>query len=296
MRLEQAPEPVAGNGQIVARVVAASINPIDWRVRGGAMKMMTGKTFPKGMGFDFAGVVEAVGSDVSDLKPGDEVFGTGIMKVMGAFADKVLTETKLVARKPAGVSFEQAAALPTGAGTALQALSEKGNVGPGHKVFIAGCIGGVGQAAVQIAKMLGAHVTGSCSASTGEQAKQLGVDEVIDYASGDMAVLARSFDVVFETSGKMNVDDALALVKPGGRLFDINPEPGKFLRLLTGKPIRFVFGGASRARLESLATFASDGKLHIALGETVPLEDAIPLITRLEQGGKAGGKAIVRID
>lgn len=295
MRLEEAAEPVAGKGQIVARVVSASINPVDWRVRSGAIKFMTGKNFPKGMGLDFAGVVEAVGEGVSGLKPGDEVFGSAIMKVMGTFADKVVTDAGMVAIKPANLSFDQAAALPTVSMAALQAIAEQGKAGQGTRIFIGGCTGGVGQAAVQIAKSLGATVTGSCRASARGQAEALGVDEVIDYASLDPAALGRKFDIVFDTSGKMPLSDALGLVRKGGRLFDINPAPAKFLSLLLGRPIRFVFGAATRDRLERIGTLASQGRLQIAVGEAVPLEQAVALITRLEQGGNAGGKAIVKV-
>ena len=162
---------------------AAAANPYDWKVRNGEMKMMTGRTFPRGMGYDFAGVVEAVGEGVTRLGVGDDVFGAAQIKASGAFAEMVVADQKGVAKKPAGLSFEAAAAIPTVGVAALQALVDKGKLQAGQAVFVHGCLGGVGRAAAQIGLAHGASVAGSCRASAMQDARDLGVAPIVEFDS-----------------------------------------------------------------------------------------------------------------
>ena len=183
MRFEDFEPARPGDGEVLVRVRAAAANPYDWKVRNGEMKIMTGQTFPRGMGYDFAGVVEAVGHGVTRLGVGDDVLGAAQIKASGAFADMVVADEDGVAKKPAGLSFEEAAAIPTIGVAALQAVVNKGQLQPGQAVFVHGCLGGVGRAAVQIALARGASVAGSCRASAMQDARDLGVAPTVEFDS-----------------------------------------------------------------------------------------------------------------
>ena len=164
MKLEPFTAPTPGKGEVRVHIRAAAVNALDWKIRNGDMKIMTGRRFPRGLGHDFAGIVDVVGDGVSDYLVGDEVFGTASIKAAGAFADLVVVPTKLIAKKPAGVSFEQAAAIGIIGMTASQALITNGKLSAGQSVFINGCLGGVGRIATQIATNLDTTVAGSCRA------------------------------------------------------------------------------------------------------------------------------------
>ncbi|MFZ0388635.1 MAG: NAD(P)-dependent alcohol dehydrogenase, partial [Solirubrobacteraceae bacterium] len=151
MKLEPFSAPTPGKVEVRVQVRAAAVNALDWKIRNGDMKIMTGRRFPRGLGRDFAGIVDAVGDGVSDYRIGDEVFGTASIKAAGAFADLVVVATNLIAKKPAGVSFEQAAAMGIIGMAASQALITNGKLTAGQSVFINGCLGGVGRIATQIA-------------------------------------------------------------------------------------------------------------------------------------------------
>jgi NADPH:quinone reductase-like Zn-dependent oxidoreductase len=210
-------------GEVAVKVKAASINPFDWKIRRGYMKIMTGRTFPRAMGMDFSGTVLSIGPRVTRLKPGDEVFGLARLKESGAFAEALITNENFVAVKPPEASFEQAACLPTGSITARIGLVNKAGLQRGQSVLINGCTGAVGQAAVQLATMLGAQVTGSCSSDSERRAKELGVVRILDYRAMDLAQFERSFDVVFDTSGSLPLSSGMKLLKPRGVFLDITP-------------------------------------------------------------------------
>ena len=178
LRLDEVTHPEPGRGQIRVRVRAAAVNPMDWKIRRGEMKMLSGSRFPRGLGHDFAGEVEAVGPGVERLKVGDEVQGATTIRQAGTFAEYVVADEKNTWLKPSSVSFEQAAALTLVSVTAWVALMTKARLRAGQSVFISGCMGGVGRSAVQIARMRGAEVAGSCSAPEREEALALGVSEV----------------------------------------------------------------------------------------------------------------------
>src|SRR5271156_783406 len=157
LRLEEFSLPEPGRGQIRVQARAAAANPMDWKIRNGELKMMTGRSFPRGLGHDFAGVVEALGPAVTRLKVGDEVFGATGLKQSGTFAEALVTDEKTVFLKPRSLSFEEAAALPIVSATAWTALVDLAKLQAGQQVFITGCLGGVGRIAVQVARMRGAE-------------------------------------------------------------------------------------------------------------------------------------------
>ncbi len=293
MRLESCELPAPGEDEIVVRVRASSVNPIDWKVRQGMMKFIAGWRMPRAMGTDFSGVVESTGRAVTRFRAGDEVFGTVPMKPSGAFAQRLVTKERLAVKKPATLSHEQAATLPVAGVTAWRALVLKGQVKRGQAVFINGALGGVGQAAVRIAKELGASVTGRVGPSALADAQALGIDQVLDYTKEIPARLESTFDVVFDCNGSLTAGESDALVKRGGLVLDINPTPGKFLRSLYSRRHKVVFGTQDTQTLQEIADLAGRGKLAISIGRTVTLEEAIALIGELEAGRRVKGKAVI---
>lgn len=285
LRLESAEVPAPGGAEVLVRVRAAAANPIDWRVRGGDAKLMTGRRFPRGVGFDFAGVVEAVGTGVRRLRVGDEVLGAGTLKMSGAFGELVVAPEKQVVEKPTELSFEEAAALPTVGVAALQSLIDKGKLKAGQSVFITGCLGGVGRAAVQVALSHGATVAGSCRDTDFDEAKALGVTPVVGF-DFDASDLAGRFDLVYDTADALPVKVARELLKPGGRILDINVSNSnmvaKLTRSLLSRDYQLVISKYTVEDLEAVAQAAAQGKLDVRVGRAVPLEDAVAALTELE--------------
>ena len=200
-----------GRGQVLVRVRAAAANPMDGKIRLGELRPMTGRRFPRGVGQDFAGVVEAVGPGVTRLHVDDAVLGSASIRHPGAFAELVLADEDAVAHKPADLTFAQAATLPTVGVTALQVLLRAGRLQPGQAVFVHGCLGGVGRAAVQLAKRRGAVVAGSCRATSTALAIELGVESPVDF-DVDPTPLAGRFDVVLDTAGTLPTTTARTMI------------------------------------------------------------------------------------
>ena len=217
LELQEIPKPTPAEGQVLIRVHAASVNPYDWHFLRGTpsfIRLFIGMRRPKfpRLGADVAGVVEAVGAKVAPFKPGDAVFGTA----KGSFAEYACAATSQLAVKPQEISFEQAACLPIAGITALQGVRDKGKVQTGQTVLINGAAGGVGTFAVQIAKSLGARVTGVCSTRNVELVRSIGADEVIDYTREDFARSAQHYDLLFDLVGNRSLADYLCAVKPHG--------------------------------------------------------------------------------
>jgi NADPH:quinone reductase-like Zn-dependent oxidoreductase len=293
MRFEDFRPARPGPGEVLVRVKAAAANPMDWKIRNGEMKIMTGRKFPRGLGHDFAGVVAAVGDGVTRLGVGDEVLGGTSLKAAGAFAEMVVADEKAVVLKPANISWEEAAALPVVGLTAFQAMVNTGKLHAGQAVFIHGCLGGVGRSAAQIALAHGASVGGSCRDTAMHEAQDLGIDPMVEF-DFDATKLAGRFDVVLDTAGTLPVKAAQALLKPGGRIIDINPTPAKFVRSALPGPYRVLIGKAAVADLEAVAQAAGKGILRLPVSHTVPLGKAIAALTELERNRTPkGGKLVI---
>jgi NADPH:quinone reductase-like Zn-dependent oxidoreductase len=293
LRLEECALPEPGRGQVRVRVRAAAANPMDWKIRKGEMKMMTGRRFPRGLGHDFAGVVEALGPHVTRFKVGDEVFGATGLKESGAFAEALVTKDKRVFRKPRNLSFEEAATLPIVSATAWNALIGKAKLQPGQQVFITGCLGGVGRVAVQIARMRGAVVAGSCSASGREEALALGMGEVVDYRAFDIAAYRHRFDVVFDTAGVLSLSQCGAMLKRRGLSLHIVPTPAKLIGCLLPSRHHLVFGNPTPPCMAGITEAAEQGKLVPSIGRIVRLPDAIVALVELETTGLPKGKLVI---
>jgi NADPH:quinone reductase-like Zn-dependent oxidoreductase len=296
MQLEDFELEMPGEGQVAVKVQFAAINPIDWKVRNGYLKMVTGKTFPRAMGSDFSGTVISVGPGVTRVKPGDAVFGMARIKESGALGAAVVTNETFLAKKPKTLSFEDAACLGTPGVTAWNGLVDKAGLKAGQRVFVNGCTGAVGEAAVQIARMLGASVSGSCSAGAMQRARDLGVQTAFDYRQTDLSKISERFDVVYDTAGTMTTAVGLGLTRRDGVFLDINPTPVKFLRSFVNRRLKPIVCTARSDILDGLARAAGDRKLRLPIGEIVPLRDAIRLITALESGRKINGKGLVVMD
>jgi NADPH:quinone reductase-like Zn-dependent oxidoreductase len=231
VELREIDRPAAADDEVLVRVRAASVNPADWYGMTGTPyvgRTQFGLLKPKstGLGVDFAGTVEAVGKDVTQFRPGDEVFGGR----SGAFADYVcVREDRAVVPKPANLTFEQAAAVPVAALTALQGLRDKGQIQPGQKVLINGASGGVGTFAVQIAKALGAEVTGVCSTKNVDLVRSIGADHVIDYTQEDFTRSDRRYDLMLDVAGSRSWSECRRVLNPQATLVIVGAPKGNRL-------------------------------------------------------------------
>jgi NADPH:quinone reductase-like Zn-dependent oxidoreductase len=296
MRLEDFDLLPPGKGEVAVKVKFAAVNPIDWKLRNGIMKIVTGKTFPRAMGMDVSGTVISIGAGVTRFKVGDPVFGLARFKESGALGEAVVTKETFLAMKPDTVSFQDAACLGTPGATAWNGLVDKAKLAAGERVFINGCTGAVGEAAVQIALLHGARVSGSCSAEAMERARSLGVENVFDYRTTDLSKIRERFDVVYDTAATMPTAVGLSLLRKKGRFLDLNPTPAKFIRAMFSKRLKVIVCTPRAEVLDSLALAAKHKDLRLPIAEIVPLHEAIPLITALEAGRKLAGKALVGMD
>ncbi|MDU8459723.1 MULTISPECIES: NAD(P)-dependent alcohol dehydrogenase [Pseudomonas syringae group] len=296
MRLDNFELSAPGKGEVAVQVRFAAINPIDWKLRNGMMKIVTGNAFPRAMGMDFSGTVITVGADVTRLKVGDAVLGLARFKESGAFGQAVVTKETFLAKKPESLSFEDAACIGTPGITAWNGLIDKAKLQAGQHVFINGCSGAVGEAAVQIARYFGATVSGSCSAGDFDRAKALGVLNVYDYRTTHVSAIPARFDVVYDTAATLTVSEGVEMLRPGGVFLDLNPGPGKFIRALFDRRLKPIIGSPRVEILDKLAEAASRGTFKIPVGEVVPLSSAITLINELEKGRKLGGKGVIAME
>jgi NADPH:quinone reductase-like Zn-dependent oxidoreductase len=279
--------------EITVRVAAASVNPMDWKIRSGQMKMFTGSRFPRGLGTDFSGIIETVGSKVANLKPGDAVLGTVSMKGSGAFAPKLITTQNLVVKKPDLLSFPDAACLPIAGVTAWIALVQKSGLKRGQRVFINGALGAVGQAAISIAHEMGAEVVGRVGPKSLTQAEALGLSLVLDYTKPLPDSINGSFDIVFDCHGSLSPEEEGRLIKHGGKVLDILPTFQKFLRAITSRSRKIIFADVGAKNLQAVVDLATAHKLKIPIVRTVSLAEASGLLEALERGERLNGKAVI---
>jgi NADPH:quinone reductase-like Zn-dependent oxidoreductase len=215
LKFGEMPDPVAGSGQIVVDIVAASVNGADWKVREGKSSQLS--RFPYILGRDFSGVVSALGEGVSDLQIGDEVFGVCDVGQEGAYAEKIAIKAAIVARKTASLSHVDAAALALAGLTAICAIEDTLKLQAGETILIQGGAGGVASFAIQLAKYLGARVITTASASNHDYLRSIGADEIIDYNAVDFTTVVKDCDAVFDTVGGDVAQRSFAVLKPGGR-------------------------------------------------------------------------------
>ena len=303
-------EPTIDDDQVLVNVYAASVNPADWHLIRGIpylARLQVGLRRPSFEipGSDFAGVVEATGAAVTTLHPGDEVYGTTFMAGFGAFAERVAVPERLVTLRPRNVTFEEAAAVPLAASTALQALRDHGKVQAGQRVLVIGASGGVGTYAVQLGKHFGAAVTGVCSANNVELVHALGADEVIDYTTQDFVAAPDRYDLILQLAGTHNASQLRRILEPKGTLVQVSGESsnrwiGPLGRLVGGRLLaRFVDETItsftvqpSRDDLKVIASLIEGGTLRSHVDQTFALDDVREALTRVESGRTRGKVAI----
>lgn len=285
--------------QLLIRVKAVSINPLDWKVYGGEMKLMSGSTFPKSVGIDFSGVVEQTGSAVTRFTAGDAVIGLLDVFKGGALADYVAVNETAVALKPANISFEKAAALPVTGLSALQIIDQLAAVGNDQDVLINGATGGIGVFAVQIAKKRGARVTAVVSTKGVAAATKWGADTVVDYTKGDIRQLNQRFDAVIDLSTKLSFNEAKSLMKPKAVFVSTLPSPLTLIHsfinnLFSGQKLKVLILKPTVEGLGTLTKLAEDD-LQIVLDKTYSLTDVREAYAEARRG-KLIGKSVIVLD
>lgn len=313
LQIKDVKKPSPNDDQVLVRVHAASVNPLDWHfIRGTpfiARVGMMGLRKPKvpRLGVDYAGTVEAVGKNVTQFKVGDEVFGGK----SGAFAQYVCVRAdRAMTLKPSSTTFQQAASVPIAGVTALQGLRDKGRVQPGQKVLINGASGGVGTFAVQLAKIFGAEVTGVCSARNADMVRSLGADHVIDYAKEDFTKGEQRYDVILDNVGNQPLSGFRRALIPNGICVMIGgggPNDGGLIGPM-GRPLKALLlspfisqkmgmfmADITRQDLTILADLMQSGKVTPVVDRTYPLTQIAEAIRYLEEG-HARGKVVVSID
>ena len=314
LKLAEVEKPTLADDQVLVRVRAASVNPYDWHFVEGTPYVMramgVGLRKPKDtrLGVDFAGTVEAVGKNVTQFKPGDEVFGGR----GGAFAQYICPRaTRAVALKPANVSFEEAASVNIAGITALQALRDKGKVQPGQKVLINGASGGVGTFAVQIAKSLGADVTGVCSTRNVDLVKSLGADHVIDYTKEDFTKGAERYDLMLDNVGNRSLSECRQVLTPNGKYVLIGGGGANEQGFLGGlgkalwamvfskfvnQQMGMMMADANQKDLTVLADMMQSGKVKPVIDRTYKSLGEIPDAIRYLKEGHARGKVVIAVE
>jgi NADPH:quinone reductase-like Zn-dependent oxidoreductase len=310
LKLENAEKPTPRDDQVLIRVRAVAVNPLDVHVMRGkpyAMRLMgmgLRKPADPYIGVDFSGVVEAAGKNAKQFHPGDEVFG-GILE--GAFAEYIVVSEGRIAKKPANISFEEAAGVNVGGRTALQALRDYGKVQPGQKVLINGASGGVGTFAVQIAKHLGAEVTGVSSGRNTELVRSLGADHTIDYTQRDYTQGAERYDVIVDNVGNHSFSENRRVLKPTGRYIMVSAPKGRWIAPMDKlaaiwvyakfvvQEFRFMLTQGGQEDLRYLADLMQQGKVKTVIDRTYKLSEIAEAMRYLETG-RARAKIVLQVE
>ena len=315
LRAAQVPDPIVGPRDVLVRVRAAGINPLDQKVRNGELKLLLKYQRPFVLGHDLAGVVTEVGADVPDYQIGDEVYARPRDLRIGAFAEYIAIDQADIALKPHSLSMEQAAAVPLVALAAWQALADLARVQPGQKVLVHAGAGGLGSTVIQLARHLGAYVATTARGNDEEKLRDLGANEVIDYTKADFAERLSGYDVVLDSLGGDTLMKSLTVLKPGGLAISAvgPPDPAfaeqigrpflKPVMALISRKVRararklgvryaFLFMRADGAQLKTLAALYDAGALRPVLDRTFPFDQTLEALAFVEQG-RAKGKIVV---
>lgn len=296
LQYEDVEQPKIEPTQLLVKVRASSVNPVDWKIRQGMLSLITGSQFPKILGFDVAGDVVAVGSQVTRFKPGDAIYGSTSFPG-GGYAEFAAVRENFVALKPINLSYEEAATVPLAALTALQALRDEGKIQTGQTVLINGAAGGVGIFAVQIAKALGAEVTGVSSTKNLDLVKSLLADRVIDYTQQDFTEDTAQYDIIFDAVGKRSLSQTKRVLKPNGIYITTLPSPevfleGIFTAFLPGQKAKFILEKPNTQDLVYLKELIEAGKIRVVIDRTYPLQE-LAAAHKYSETGRAVGKIAI---
>ncbi|MFF9035408.1 NADP-dependent oxidoreductase [Streptomyces sp. NPDC014892] len=319
VRIGEVPDPQVRADDVLVRVHAASINPLDRMIRDGEMKTILPYKVPFVLGNDLAGVVIEVGSAVTRFAVGDEVFARPDKDRIGTFAELIAVQQDDVALKPASLTMEEAASLPLVGLTSWQALVERAHIQPGQRVLIHAGSGGLGSIAIQLAKQLGAHVATTASTANIDLVKHLGADVVVDYKKQAFETVLHDYDVVLDSLGGQTLQKSLEVLKPGGKVISVAGPPDAALgRELGANPVirlamsalsfrirraarrrnvtySFLFMKASGDQLRELTSLVEAGKIHPVVDTVFPFESAREALEYLEAGHAKAGKVVVKM-
>ncbi len=289
-------DPRPGNGEVLIRVAVASVNPVDWKIREGRLKLFSGKKFPMVLGTEVSGIVEETGAGVTSFTRGDRVFA-GLSHKGGGYAELVVAGHEKVIRIPDTLPFDAASTLAVAGLTPMQAFTLHYKVKPGDVVLVNGGSGGVGTYAIQIAKILGAHVTAVCSAKNAGLVSQLGADEVIDYNKEDFRDRRGAFDVVLDAAANAFFPETKACLKRGGMLIKLNLSIASYLKgkwsvLFSSKKYKMILVKNRPADLQWMIDHIVSGKIKVVIDRTYPLEEARKA-HEYSQSGRARGKLVL---
>ena len=290
-------KPQIKSDQMLVKVHASSVNPIDWKIRSGIIQLLTGYNFPLILGFDVAGVVEEVGNSVTGFQAGDSIYAFLDSLPGGAYAEYAAVSERAACLLPNTMSYEQAAAVPLAALTALQALRDSGEIQPGQQVLINGASGGVGSFAVQIAKALETEVTAVCSTKNVELVETLGADYVIDYTQKDFTQDTKQYDIIFDAVAKESFSRCQNILKPNGIYVTTLPAldtlvQGLLTFLVPGKTAKFMLANSSGKDLAFLKNLIEANKLRSIIAKTYPLSELAAAHEESEQG-RVVGKLVI---
>ncbi len=316
--LDEIPVPVPADNDVLVRIVAASINPVDYKIVGGSMKLLHRFPLPQTLGFDFSGEVSGLGKAVSDYKIGDLIYGRVGDLHPGTFAEYICTETKYIAPKPKNLSHEEAACIPLVGQTTVQALSIICEAKAGQKILIHAGSGGIGVFAIQYAKYLKMHVAATTSTANVAWVKSLGADEVIDYKTQNYLELIKDYDLVYDTLGGKTKLVSMQVLKPGGKLVSIVGPPDKafairmklgfFLRIFltlmnlkinsTAKKYRIQYYywlmQSDGKLLAEMTQFIEAGAIKVFIDKTFPLSETLKALEYVK-AGRTKGKVVIKM-
>jgi NADPH:quinone reductase-like Zn-dependent oxidoreductase len=320
LRAADVPEPRVGNSDVLVRVSAASINPLDKMVRNGEFKQLLKYKTPFVLGHDVAGVVTQVGAGVRDFKVGDEVYARPRDLRIGTFAEYIAIDQDDIAPKPASLTLHEAAAVPLVALAAWQILVEKARVKPGQKVLVHAGAGGLGSTVIQLAKHLGARVATTANGASESLVRDLGAEVVVDYTKQDFSRILSGYDLVLDALGGENLMKSLTVLKPGGLAIGVTgppdaafaeqlgaPKPFKVVMSFLSHKVRgaakkfgvrysFFFMRASGAQLRELAALYDAGHLRPVLDATFAFDQTLEALAYVESGKVKAGKVVVTLD
>ena len=291
--IEDVPDPAPGLDDVLIRVEAAALNPLENKLIAGYLKGFFPLAFPYTLGTDLAGTVVATGRLAATVKPGDRVIARTDPRAGGAFAELAVVPVRLVVPVPKDVPLVGLAGLPTAAASAWQALFEAAAIQPGQSVLIHAGAGGVGSFAVQLARLAGARVIATASAANLDLVRSLGAEEAIDYRGQDFATVVKAVDLVIDTVGGETLERSLGIIRPGGQLVSLSARFDTEAVKARGIDAQFLFHQSDAGRLAAVAALVADGRLQSVTGKKFALANTAEALRLLSKGG-ARGKVLLK--
>lgn len=295
LKYEDVPIPTILEDEILVRVIASAINPVDWKIREGYLKDMIPHKMPLILGWDIAGIVDKVGSKVTNFAVGDCIYSRPDISKNGGYAEYIAIKASEVGFKPKNISFVEAASFPLAGLTAWQGLIDIANIQKGHRVLIHAGAGGVGSLAIQLAKWKGAHVITTTSSANTDFVKSLGADEVIDYTKHNFSDLVSNIDIVLDSMGGEIQESSMRVMKPGGTLVALTGIPSEEMAIKFGITAKFALVEPNAFALEQLANLLDSGIIRCVVGAEFALKD-VKKAHALSESSRTRGKIVLHVN